>query len=99
MHKPCTSTQTPSILPLPDHVAAQIRSSTAIMSLSGIVLELVKNALDADATRLEITIDYARGACTVQDDGLGIPPLEFREEGGLGKLHCTLSPLHLQSET
>lgn len=94
-----THPQTPSILPLLDHVAAQIKSSTAIVSLSSVVLDLFKNALDAHATRLEATIDYARGACTVQDDGLGIPPLEFREEGGLGKLHCTLSLLQLQPES
>lgn len=92
------SASTPAILPLPAHVAAQIKSSTAIVSLSGVVLDLFNNALDADATHLEATVDYARGACTVQDDGLGIPPLEFREEGGLGKLHCTLSLRQLQPE-
>jgi DNA mismatch repair protein MLH3 len=78
----------PAILPLPAEVVAQIKSSTAIVSLNGVVLELLKNALDASATRIEATIDYARGACTVEDDGLGISPLEFRDEGGLGKLYC-----------
>ena len=77
-----------SILPLPEHVVAQIKSSTAIVSLTGVVLELLKNALDARATKVEVTVDFARGACTVEDDGLGIAPLEFREEGGLGKLYC-----------
>lgn len=76
------------ILPLPEHVAAQIKSSTAIVSLTGVVLELVKNSLDAQATSIEATVDFARGGCTVEDDGSGIPPYEFREEGGLGKLHC-----------
>jgi DNA mismatch repair protein MLH3 len=79
----------PSILPLPPDVVAQIKSSTAIVSLAGVVLELLHNALDAQATRIEATIDFARGACIVEDDGLGIPPREFREEGGLGKLYCT----------
>ncbi|KAF1835096.1 DNA mismatch repair protein [Decorospora gaudefroyi] len=78
-----------SILPLPDEVAAQIKSSTAIPSLTGVVLELLKNALDAKATRIDVSVDFARGGCTVEDDGLGIPPLEFREEGGLGTLYCT----------
>jgi hypothetical protein len=77
-----------SILPLPEEVVAQIKSSTAIVSLTGGVLELLKNSLDAKATRIEATVDFARGGCTVEDDGLGISPLEFREEGGLGKLYC-----------
>lgn len=78
-----------SIRPLPDDVVAQIKSSTAIVSLRGVVLELVKNSLDAKASRIEVSVDFARGACTVEDDGLGIPPAEFVEEGGLGKRHCT----------
>jgi DNA mismatch repair protein MLH3 len=76
------------ILPLPEEVIAQIKSSTAIVSLAGVVLELLKNSLDAKATKIEATVDLARGGCTVEDDGLGISPLEFREEGGLGKLYC-----------
>ncbi|KAI8934360.1 hypothetical protein NX059_009095 [Plenodomus lindquistii] len=77
------------ILPLPEHVAAQIKSSTAIVSLSGVVLELLKNSLDAKAARIDVAVDYARGGCTVEDDGVGIPPNEFREQGGLGRLHYT----------
>ncbi|KAL1797229.1 hypothetical protein ACET3X_003835 [Alternaria dauci] len=78
-----------SILPLPERVIAQIKSSTAIVSLSGVVLELLKNSLDAKATKIDAAIDFARGGCSVEDDGLGISPLEFREQGGLGKLYCT----------
>jgi DNA mismatch repair protein MLH3 len=77
-----------SILPLPEEVVAQIKSSTAIVSLTGVVLELLRNSLDAKATKIEAKVDFARGGCTVEDDGLGISPLEFREEGGLGKLYC-----------
>jgi DNA mismatch repair protein MLH3 len=77
-----------SILPLPAEVIAQIKSSTAIVSLTGVVLELLKNSLDAKATKIEAAVDFARGGCSVEDDGLGISPLEFREEGGLGKLYC-----------
>ena len=82
------SAQGRSILPLSEDVVAQIKSSTAIVSLTGVVLELVKNSLDAKATKIEATVDFARGACAVEDNGLGISPLEFREEGGLGKLYC-----------
>jgi DNA mismatch repair protein MLH3 len=77
-----------SILPLPDHVVAQIKSSTTITSLAGVVLELLKNSLDAKATRVDATVDFARGGCIVEDDGLGILPLEFSDDGGLGKLYC-----------
>ncbi|KAJ4294614.1 DNA mismatch repair protein [Kalmusia sp. IMI 367209] len=78
-----------SILPLPEEVVAQIKSSTAIVSLTAVVLELLKNALDAKASRVEAIVDFARGGCSVEDNGLGIAPAEFREEGGLGKLYCT----------
>lgn len=84
--------KTMSIRSLPDEVVAQIKSSTAIVSLVGVVLELLKNSLDAKATKIDVTVDFARGDCTVEDDGLGIAPSEFREDGGLGKLYsmCTL---------
>jgi DNA mismatch repair protein MLH3 len=92
MSQTCTA-QKPSscILPLPDDVVAQIKSSTAIVSLTDVVLELVKNSLDARATKVEASVDFARGACTVEDNGLGIPPLEFTEDGGLGRRYCTSS--------
>lgn len=77
-----------SIRPLPDEVVAQIKSSTAIVSLAGVVLELLKNSLDAKASRIHVTVDFVRGGCTIEDDGLGIEPTEFREDGGLGKLYC-----------
>ncbi|KAF1955531.1 hypothetical protein CC80DRAFT_447293 [Byssothecium circinans] len=77
------------IQPLPEAVAAQIKSSTAIVSLTSVVLELLKNSLDAKATKIEATVDFTRGGCTVEDDGLGIAPSEFRQDGNLCKLHCT----------
>ena len=77
-----------SIRPLPDEVVAQIKSSTAIVSLSGVVVELLKNSLDGKAARVDVTVDFARGGCTVEDNGLGIPPAEFSEDGGLGKQYC-----------
>ena len=79
-----------SIRPLPPDVIAQIKSSTAITNLHGVVLELVKNSLDAAATTVRIAVDYGHGGCTVEDDGLGILPSEFGESGGLGKLYRML---------
>lgn len=77
-----------SIKPLPQDVVAQLKSSIAIVSLSSVVLELLKNALDAGAARLEAAVDFSRGDCVVEDDGIGIAPHEFRADGGLGKAHC-----------
>lgn len=79
-----------SIQPLPDHVVNQLKSSVVITSLNGVVLGLVRNSLDAGASKVDITIDYARGNCTVQDNGLGIPADEFRDGGGLGRPHRKL---------
>ena len=77
------------ILPLPVEVAAQLKSSTAIPSQDCVVLGLVENALDASASRIEVSVDFPRGSCSVEDDGYGIHPIEFSEIGGLGKPHCT----------
>ncbi|TVY48317.1 DNA mismatch repair protein [Lachnellula occidentalis] len=76
-----------SIQPLPPDVIAQIKSSIAITSLNGVLCELMKNSLDASSTKIDISVNYARGVCVVEDDGLGILPAEFREGGGLGKLY------------
>lgn len=80
---------TPSILPLPSEVAAQIKSSTTIASLSIVVLGLLANSLDAHARRVDINVDLRRGAASIEDDGTGIPPGEFGEDGGLGKPYHT----------
>lgn len=77
------------ILPLPVEVAALIKSSVAITSLGGVVIGLVENSLDAGARKIEVSVDFRRGACTVEDDGHGIPPMEFSHCGGLGKPHRT----------
>ncbi len=83
---------TARILPLPAEVAAQIKSSTTISSLNHAILGLLVNSLDAGARKIDISVDFPRGACTVEDDGHGITPAEFSDTGGLGKpyreLHC-----------
>ena len=79
-----------SIKPLPGDVVAQIKSSAVITSLNGVAYGLVQNSLDAGATKINLSIEYRRGNCTVEDNGQGIPPLDFQEDGGLGKLYCEL---------
>lgn len=80
-----------SIKPLPGDVVAQIKSSVVITSLNNVICGLVKNALDAEATKINLTVDYSRGNCSIEDNGVGIPPSEFKDAGGLGKLHCMLN--------
>ncbi|KAI4210708.1 MAG: hypothetical protein LQ351_006484 [Letrouitia transgressa] len=79
----------PPILPLPADLAAQIKSSVTVPSLAHVIIELFKNALDAGARNVDITVDSLYGACSVEDDGCGISPKEFLEEGGLGKPYHT----------
>ncbi|KAM0351549.1 hypothetical protein ACHAPU_002555 [Fusarium lateritium] len=74
---------------LPQDVVEKIKSSVNITSLNGVVCGLVTNSLDAGASKINISIDYSRGNCTVEDNGSGIPPEEFRDGGGLGKIHHT----------
>lgn len=75
------------IRPLPPECAARVKSSTHITCLNGVILELLKNSLDAHARKVTVAVDYVRGNCSVEDNGLGIPPVEFLEDGGLDKLH------------
>lgn len=86
------TSSTTAIRPLPEDVAAQIKSSTAIPSLENAVIELFKNSLDAGSRRIDIAVDFARGACAVEDDGLGISPGEFLDSGGLGKAFRMIEP-------
>ncbi|KAF3491979.1 DNA mismatch repair protein [Arthroderma uncinatum] len=79
----------PVIRVLPPEVAGQIRSSSVVTNLNGVILELLKNSLDANAFTVTINVDFQKGTCSVEDDGQGIPPTEFSENGGLGKLHYT----------
>lgn len=76
-----------SIQALPSDVIAKLKSSTSIVNLPGVIVELIKNALDGNAHTIFVTVDFQRGGCIVEDDGDGIPPNEFEPAGGLGKAH------------
>ncbi|KAJ5339264.1 hypothetical protein N7452_005992 [Penicillium brevicompactum] len=78
-----------SIQALPSDVIAKLKSSTSIVNLPGVIVELIKNALDGNAHTIFVTVDFQRGGCIVEDDGDGIPPNEFEPAGGLGKAHHT----------
>ncbi|KAK9800957.1 hypothetical protein SCARD494_00937 [Seiridium cardinale] len=85
-----------SIQQLPEDVVAQIKSSTTITSLNGVACGLLKNSLDAGATRVNVSVDYAKGNCSVEDNGSGIVPQEFAPSGGLGKLHCEFREISVE---
>lgn len=77
------------ILPLPPDAISQIHSSKHITSLQGVVLALLENSLDAGASKVEISVDFRRGGCSIEDNGQGILLAEFLEDGGLGHLYHT----------
>jgi len=88
------SLHTPRITLLPEDVQAQIKSSLQITTINEVVEELVKNALDALASTVRIEVDFAKGFCSVLDDGVGIPSMEFLQSGRLAQLHCIQTDLH-----
>ncbi|TEY44013.1 hypothetical protein BOTCAL_0356g00150 [Botryotinia calthae] len=90
-----------SIQPLPSDVIAQIKSSSTITGLNGVIFELVKNCLDACSSKIDIEVDYGRGNCAVEDNGLDSSKLNASNPtyGGHGTFIASLSALSLLSIT
>lgn len=69
----------PSIKLLPDHLANQIAAGEVIQRPASVVKELVENAIDAQATDIQIVIeDAGKRLIQVVDNGHGMNPFNLR---------------------
>ncbi|KAI8904626.1 diacylglycerol acyltransferase-domain-containing protein [Powellomyces hirtus] len=67
-----------SIRKLPDELVQQLRSGIVISSIQQCVVELVQNALDAQATVIQVLVNAPAASVQVVDNGLGIDPCCFK---------------------
>lgn len=64
----------PKVVVLPEHVASQIAAGEVVERPASVVKELVENALDATATKIEIAIGSDCRDIRIADNGCGMAP-------------------------
>ncbi|HEY9711958.1 MAG TPA: DNA mismatch repair endonuclease MutL, partial [Chroococcales cyanobacterium] len=62
----------PKVIVLADHIASQIAAGEVVERPSSVVKELVENAVDAGATRVEIAVSADMRDIRIADDGCGM---------------------------
>lgn len=70
---------------LPGDTVSKLRSTVQINSLQDVVVGLLKNALDAGASTISISVRLDRGHCVVEDDGSGIHPGDLQADSAFGE--------------
>lgn len=60
---------------------SQLRSSVILTNLAQIVSELVQNALDAQASHIDVGVDPADWSCWVRDNGSGMSRSDIKHLG------------------
>ena len=87
---------------LPDHVANQIAAGEVVQRPASIVKELLENAIDAGATKIELIVEEAgRNLVKVVDNGVGMSETDARmafERHATSKIRSTEDIFHIATK-